>query len=581
MLLTDQQNEALKLYLAATPILQISKKVGVARTTVTNWVEKFNWQAQAQHKPVHQQVLDRIQVLLPVLDKTKTQLQELEMLLSASSDDYAKRISPKAHAQGQTKVTKGRNGKAKKSKNDFEGVTQLDFDAKFKTLLLPYQAQWREAKIKHAKGEDNMPRTRAILKSRQIGATWYFAAEAFEDAVLTGDNQIFLSASQNQSNVFRTYIRAFAKDWFGVELRGTDQIELANGAVLYFLATSARTAQSYHGHVYIDEFFWMPHFTELNKVATAMASHKRWRKTYFSTPSALSHDAYSLWSGERMKSKSDKEDIITTHKHLVNGAVGSDRIWRMMTTVKDAQELGCNFFDINELKDEYTKADFDNLFMCKFVDDADSIFKLSKLQKSVVDISTWRDYHPDKDRPLGNAPVWIGYDPARSRDDASVVVVAPPLKAGGKFRVLEKHRWRGQTFEFQALQIKSITERFNVTEIAMDTSGIGWGAYERVQMFYPAVTALTYTPTFKERMVAKMLDVINSNRIEFAQDNQDILYSFMAIGRTATGSGKIVINANRSASIGHADVAFAIMHAVYQEPSDHQQLNQKSAWSEL
>lgn len=581
MRLNERQTLALNLYLAATPVAEISRELGVARSTVSTWIEKFGWQAQAQHKPVHQQVLDRIQVLLPVPDKTKTQLQELEMLLSATSDDYAKRIKPKEHRQGQVSVEKGKNGKIKKIKNDFTGVTQADFDSKFKTHLLPYQTMWREAKIKHANGVVGMPRTRAILKSRQVGATWYFSAEAFEDAVMSGDNQIFVSASQNQSNVFRTYIREFAKDWFGVELKGTDQIELSNGAVLYFLATSSRTAQSYHGHTYMDEFFWMPHFNELNKVMTGNASHQRYRKTYFSTPSALSHDAYSLWSGERMKSKTDKDDIITTHKHLVNGAVGSDRIWRMITTVKDAEAMGCNFFDIDELKDEYTSADFNNLFMCKFVDDADSIFKLSKLQKSVVELSAWKDFNPDSERPLGNSPVWVGYDPARSKDDASVVVVAPPLQTGGKFRVLERHRWRGQTFEFQALQIESITQRYNVTEIAMDTSGIGWGAYERVQMFYPAVTALTYTPQFKERMVAKMLDVINSNRIQFSQDSQDILYSFMAIGRTATGSGKIVISAKRSASIGHADVAFAIMHAVYQEPSDYSKLNQKSAWSEL
>jgi hypothetical protein len=32
---------------------------------------------------------------------------------------------------------------------------------------------------------------RNILKSRQVGLTYYFAGEAFMDAVLTGDNQVF------------------------------------------------------------------------------------------------------------------------------------------------------------------------------------------------------------------------------------------------------------------------------------------------------------------------------------------------------------------------------------------------------
>ncbi|MFV9997275.1 MAG: terminase family protein [Arsenophonus endosymbiont of Dermacentor nuttalli] len=37
---------------------------------------------------------------------------------------------------------------------------------------------------------------RNILKSRQIGATWFFARKAFIYALTTGYNQVFLSASK-------------------------------------------------------------------------------------------------------------------------------------------------------------------------------------------------------------------------------------------------------------------------------------------------------------------------------------------------------------------------------------------------
>lgn len=50
-------------------------------------------------------------------------------------------------------------------------------------------------------------RTRVILKSRQIGATFYFAREALIDALTTGRNQIFLSASKNQAHIFKGYIQ--------------------------------------------------------------------------------------------------------------------------------------------------------------------------------------------------------------------------------------------------------------------------------------------------------------------------------------------------------------------------------------
>lgn len=568
-ILNSQQEQALKLYLAAMPIVDIAEKLKVSRHTVMRWRDKFNWQSQAKHKPIGQQLLERIHTLLHIGDKSAEQNKELKMLLSAINDDYARRLDPIKYRQGQNKAGKGKKkNKIKAVKNSFEGITQRDFDSKFKNLLLGYQHKWRQAKIKHSNKVDDMPRTRAILKSRQIGATWYFAAEAFEDAVLTGDNQVFLSASQRQSFIFRSYIKRFSQDWFGVELKGVDSIELWNGAIIYFLATSSRTAQGYHGHVYMDEFFWMPKFDEFNKVASAMAAHKKWRRTYFSTPSAISHDAYNLWAGSRIKKDKKKENVNINNKHLKYGAVGSDRVWRMVTTIDDAQQMGCNFFDIDELKSEHSEAEFNNLFNCKFVDDSDSVFKLSKLQKGVVDPTSWKDFDKEAKRPYANNPVWVGYDPARSRDDASVVVIAPPMQVGGKFRLLERHRWQSQTFVSQASMIKNITEKYNVETIAMDVSGIGYGAFENVQAFFPYVTPITYSSLVKEQMVAKMQDVINSGRFLFQDEDAHIMSSFMAIGKTTTGSGKIVINAKRSDSVGHADVAWAIMHAIYQEPAN-------------
>ena len=79
------------------------------------------------------------------------------------------------------------------------------------------------------------------------------------------------------------------------ELRPADE----PAAELHFLGTNFRTAQGRHGNFYFDEFFWVHSFEELNKVASGMATHKKWRKTYFSTPSTVLHPAYPYWTGER------------------------------------------------------------------------------------------------------------------------------------------------------------------------------------------------------------------------------------------------------------------------------------------
>ncbi|WP_348265729.1 terminase large subunit domain-containing protein, partial [Salmonella enterica] len=50
-----------------------------------------------------------------------------------------------------------------------------------------------------------------ILKSRQIGATFYFSGEALLRASKPGHNQIFLSASKTQGYVLREYMIQFAR----------------------------------------------------------------------------------------------------------------------------------------------------------------------------------------------------------------------------------------------------------------------------------------------------------------------------------------------------------------------------------
>ncbi len=58
-------------------------------------------------------------------------------------------------------------------------------------------------------------------------------------------------------------------------------------------------------------------------------------------------------------------------------------------------------------------------------------------------LEEWEDYAPFAANPFGSRPVWIGYDPSHRGDSAGCVVLAPPVVAGGKFRILERHQWKG------------------------------------------------------------------------------------------------------------------------------------------
>jgi uncharacterized protein YjcR len=555
-------------YLQHTPIAEIAERFGVSGRTIYNWRDEGGWDNLIAGVAPEQALAKRLIVLSERENKTKLELDEMDRIINQMEGLAKVRLTEAkttallrgdaANDGGELKTQRADKKKKVQIKNDVSAITAEALEKIRKELFYDYQHNWYDNKCQ---------RTRFILKSRQIGATFYFAWEAFEDAILTGDNQIFLSASKNQAEIFKAYMIGFAKKYFDLELKGSDCITLSNGAELRFVSTNGRTAQGYHGHLYIDEVFWIPDFEKLNKLASGMAAHKKWRKTYFSTPSIKTHGAFTLWSGEKYTEKlKHKVEFDVTHATLKDGAVGADKIWRNIVTVVDAQEKGCDLFDIDELRIEYSDAEFNNLFMCAFMEAGLSVFKLGQLLACAVDSNVvWVDFKNGTVRPYGNNPVWIGYDPARRGDKSTVCVVAPPISANGKFRVLEKIIVRG-AWEHQANEIKQLTQKYNVQFIGVDCTGPGHGVFELVQNFYPRVTAIHYGLDSKTKLVLKAQSVIESGRIEWDAQHTDIPQAFLQIHQTSTGNDQITYAADRTSATGHADVAWSLMHAISNEP---------------
>ncbi|MFL7010934.1 terminase large subunit domain-containing protein [Enterovibrio norvegicus] len=552
---------------------------------IYHWAEKFGWRDMLREEEVDEAISRRVVVLTQQAEKSPAQLKELDMLIEKHVKLKRLRAqtakAPTGNEEGQTpekekkpaSARKGKRPSTKKAKNDVSHLTETDF-ATWHDSLFAYQHTMR----------DNLhQRIRNILKSRQIGATYYFAGEALENAILTGDNQVFLSASRAQAEIFRSYIVQIAQQFLGVELSG-NPIVLSNGAELRFCSTNSKTSQGFHGHVYIDEYFWIPKFDELNKLASAMATHKKWRKTYFSTPSSKTHQAYPFWTGDKWKGDSErrKNVVFPTFKACRDGGrLCPDKHWRYVVTIEDAVSGGCDLFDIDELRDEYSATDFSNLFMCVFVDGNASVFQFTKLERAMVDAAAWKDFAPGTARPYGNQEVWLGYDPSRTRDNACLVVIAPPKVAGERFRILEKHYWKGLNFQYQASEIDNAFSRYNVTYLGIDTTGIGAGVWDLVSASHPREAhAIHYSNENKNRLVLKMIDVIDADRLQFDANEKDIAMAFMAIKRVASQSGNMMtFKAERSESTGHADAFWAIAHALINEPLNTADAERKSTYA--
>ena len=95
----------------------------------------------------------------------------------------------------------------------------------------------------------------------------------------------------------------------------------------------------------------------------------------------------------------------------------------------------------------------------------------------------------------------------------------------------------------------------------------GTGVAQLVRQFFPGVVTFSYSPEVKTRLVLKAFDVIKNERLEYDAGWTDFTQSLMAIQKTMTASGRqITYTAGRSRVTGHADLAWAVMHALQNEP---------------
>lgn len=545
------------------------------------WAEKYSWADLLSFESTEEAIERRYQLLASRDNKTDLDLKEMDMLIAhatklrAQSNKHKEKMAS-GQSNGQAAARDNNSDeprpKRKNRKNDISSLTQADFDSWAEEHLFEYQ--------KHLRRNIGQ-QVRNILKSRQIGATWYFAFEAFENAVMTGDPQIFLSASKVQAEYFRSYIVNIAEQYFGITLTG-NPIRLSNGAELRFLSTNKNTAQSYSGHLYCDEYFWVPNFARLNEVASAMATHDKWRTTYFSTPSAKTHQAYPFWTGEEWKQGSKKRAAaqFPSFDEMRNGGrLCPDGQWRYVITMEDAIAGGFNLANIEKLRNRYNTATFNMLYMCVFVDSKDSVFSFSDLEACGVEVDTWQDHNPDAARPFGDRPVWGGFDPARSGDLSCFVIIAPPMYAAEKFRVLKVINWKGMNFRYQARQIELLFKKYNFTYLGVDVTGIGQGVFDNIQHFAMRVAvAIRYDMNTKNQLVLKAADVVESQRIEWDKNLKEIPASFMAVRRTTTQSGNaMTFVADRSQDTGHAEAFWAITHALHNEPLNYEN-KPKSRW---
>lgn len=150
----------------------------------------------------------------------------------------------------------------------------------FNRTAFPYQREW------HKRSE----MVRHITKTRCCGADWAFVLEALLDALSTGEDQIFIS-DDGPLDVSYHYFRGFMEETGLINLStlpdtidGHLALRFDNGAQIAFINGDVPLS-GFSGHIYVPEYAWCKNPLRLIYIADCLARNKRWRRTYYTTPS--------------------------------------------------------------------------------------------------------------------------------------------------------------------------------------------------------------------------------------------------------------------------------------------------------
>ena len=118
-------------------------------------------------------------------------------------------------------------------------------------------------------------------------------------------------------------------------------------------------------------------------------------------------------------------------------------------------------------------------------------------------------------------------------------------------------------------EVEDGEKRYRVTKIGIDTTGAGKAVHQLVSKWFPTAEAIHYSVETKTAMVLKAKNVISSGRLKFDAGWLDVAAAFMAIRPEITKGGtRVTYVASRAGGAGHADLAWAVMHALQFEPLD-------------
>lgn len=416
---------------------------------------------------------------------------------------------------------------------------------------------------------EDTARNFGLLASRQIGKTRTIARKQFFKRALKGIPQNFTAATKRQARIYINYIKQFSFEEFGVKLTGTDEVvlQLTDKQVpLTVLAPNVAFGQGTTGDITYDEIAWMRRFNEVKKALDQIGGQTRYRRNYITTPSSMAADAYAFLEGVEengeLKPRDENGNIL--------GPSGRVILSRHQCSLPDAIKQGYDLFDWDEIVEENPWPVVEQFYLLKWLNDQDSFFSLKELESNCyISEEQLRDIL-DPDNPIS----W-GYDPARTRDAASLTGTQYSTKHDLYARYFAK-RYHNMASWYQA---ESIIRQFRKHPTSfffgIDVDGLGRSVKDdiEIQGHPDGIKMLAiFNAMLKEPLVLEMKRLIERGRYKYLETDNVYTSALLSIKRGLTGSGQKTTFVTDRKGNSHGDDAWSSIYSIYPSMTDYKRL---------
>lgn len=439
-----------------------------------------------------------------------------------------------------------------------QGATKVDDKP---TKLYDYQVEFNECRA----------RFRGVLKSRQTGFSFTFAAESLAKAHLKPEHTaIFVSYNLEDAKEKIRYARML---YDTMPLAWQKRLVTDNKTALEFRDARGRRTRLISNpcreprgkgkaDVYLDELAFYRNARRIYVAAVPIITRGGGTLTIASTPLGKTGVFYEVLEGEAEKYPHFRRfripwwrcpDFCTDVHEAVRHAEAMSTDERVERFGTEILRLIRRSMDLESFQQEYE---------CAFIDEATAYIPWDLILAAAKDEDELECYGDLEEflsyRPRG--PLWAGYDVGRKRNASELIVLE---QVGDRFYqrlmlTLERTRFQDQRETLYRL----LTARSDVRRLCIDATGMGMQLAEELTEKVPGrAEGVTLTSQVKAEL-APLTKIAFEDRNVWIPADRDLMQQIHSVKKIVTAAGNVRFDADHDEK-HHADKFWALALALH------------------